>query len=664
MQRIFASRAGLVLSVVAFSLVVFVLLRLVLLLQVYGQIDHGPVSLLAIFGVGFAHDLVVSLLAFAPVLLITTLLPERMYRTLAHPMVVYPLVFAVLSALIFVAVAEWLFWDEFGARANFIAVDYLVYRREVTGNIQESYNLPLLFTVIFSTAVVGVLLLRRFLDRARNAAGSGRSRLLAAVIAVTAFAGALAFDGEALANFSRNTWAIELSRNGVYQFFHAFRHNELDYDTFYVREDVHLLDRLLREEVQGPYDRFLSDAPLDVTRAVDNPGPEKHLNVMLVVVESLSGDYLATFGNTEKITPNLDRLVSESMFFDNFYALGNRTVRGLEAITLSLPPTPGSAIVRRPDNAHMFSLGTVFGSKGYDVRFLYGGYGYFDNMNTFFGGNGFDVIDRPLLTEDESEFATAWGVADEYIFKRAAREADRSYAAGKPFFSLVMTTSNHRPYDIPPGRINEPTGHPHLKAVQYTDWAINKLIEDARSKPWFDDTVFVIVADHCAGSAGKTALPLERYHIPMWIYSPKHIAPQRVTQLASQMDLAPTVLAQLGFDYTSRFVGRDIFTTPPERRRALMATYQRMGYFANDKLVILSPQNRVDEVTKSGGDFETPVSVPDDAVRRAIAYYQGASYRYHYRLDRDSELAAPAMSVRLAARPANLREQQPVQRTQ
>ena len=131
-------------------------------------------------------------------------------------------------------------------------------------------------------------------------------------------------------------------------------------------------------------------------------------------------------------------------------------MRGLEALTLGIPPTAGSAVVRRPNNSGLFSLASVLNRKGYDSKFIYGGYGYFDNMNAFFAGNGYQIVDRTDFAADEQGFTTVWGVADEYLYLRTLREADKSYAAKKPFFSMVLTASNHRPYTFPVGRIDAP----------------------------------------------------------------------------------------------------------------------------------------------------------------------------------------------------------------
>ncbi len=223
------------------------------------------------------------------------------------------------------------------------------------------------------------------------------------------------------------------------------------------------------------------------------------------------------FGNTEGITPFLDSLAGESLMFTQLYATGTRTVRGLEALSLCVPPTPGQSIVRRPGNEDLFSIGKVFREKGYTTEYIYGGYSYFDNMGYFFSHNGYRVVDRSALKDEEIDYENIWGVADENLFDLTLRELDQKTSSG-PVFAHVMTTSNHRPFTYPAGRIDIPSRTNRSGAVKYTDYAVGRFIREARKHDWFDNTMFVIVADHCASSAGKTELPVSKYHIPMLIY--------------------------------------------------------------------------------------------------------------------------------------------------
>jgi len=335
-------------------------------------------------------------------------------------------------------------------------------------------------------------------------------------------------------------------------------------------------------------------------------------------------------GDARNLTPNLDALRRESLYFNNFYATGTRTDRGLEAITLSIPPTPGRSIVKRIGRESGYaSLGQQLTARGYDAVFVYGGRGYFDNMNAFFSGNGYRIVDQSSIDESEISFKNAWGMADEDLYRQTLKLADADHAKQQPFFLQLMTTSNHRPYTYPEGRIDIPSGDGREGAVKYTDHAIAQFLQAAKHKPWFDNTLFIFVADHTAGSAGVEDLPVSNYQIPLWIYAPKLIAPREDAKLASQIDLAPTVLGLLNLDYTSTFFGRDLLKEDALPPRVLIGNYQHLGLFDGKNLAILSPRGgmRVHE-DALGNSHETTVGNDNPLVRRAIAYYQSAAYGF------------------------------------
>jgi phosphoglycerol transferase MdoB-like AlkP superfamily enzyme len=319
-------------------------------------------------------------------------------------------------------------------------------------------------------------------------------------------------------------------------------------------------------------------------------------------------------------------------------------VRGLEALSLSLPPTPGQSIVRRPSNDLLFSLGSVLEDKGYSVLFAYGGYGYFDNMNAFFDANDYRSLDRRSIPSQEVEFENIWGVADEHLFAHVLREIDREKAArpGRPVFAHVMTTSNHRPYTYPPGRIDIPSGTGREGAVKYTDYALGRLIEGARSRAWFKDTLFVITADHGASARGTSRIPVDKYRIPVFFHSPAHLAPRRVDRLMSQIDIAPTLLGLLQIDYYTKFLGHDLLHTPPGEDRAFVANYQTLGYLKGERLLVLQPKRKVEEFRVQGEQL-FPAKTADPALaREAIAFYQVASHVFRSGLYGDEEQVPPA----------------------
>lgn len=603
--------------------------RVIFLLYSLSDVDITIPTLAGIFIIGIFYDLVNACYFSIPLLVYTWLVPEGQYTRKWNRYTLYGLFFVLTYILLFNAVAEWFFWEEFNTRFNFIAVDYLVYTTEVLGNIQESYPIGWIITGI---TLICTLLVYRTTDhiRADDAMPAGfgqRSLVTAGFIALP-----LLFFftiTTRLHHFSNNAYANELAGNGMYELFAAYRNNELSYDQFYKKIKCEDSFKEMKKLLKTSEAAYISDKPFDITRVVKHSGPEKKLNIVLISVESLSADFMNTFGNTKGITPFLDSLASHSLLFTQLYATGTRTVRGLEALSLCVPPTPGQSIVRRPHNEHLFTLGKVFEEKGYESKFIYGGYGYFDNMGYFFGNNEYDVVDRNQLKDDEIDYENIWGVADENLFTLAGKEIEHTIASGKPVFAHVMTTSNHRPFTYPDGRIDIPSSTGRDGAVKYTDFAIGKFIRACSHKPWFSNTMFIITADHCASSAGKTELPIHKYHIPLLIYSPANIQPARMERLMSQIDLGPTLLGLLNFSYTSKFYGYDIFSLEPGRERAFISTYQSLGYVKNNKLVVLSPQQKLDTYHVSlDGRLQQQEGNDPALTREAIAWYQSASYAF------------------------------------
>ena len=585
-----------------------------------------PWRLLPAMGIGALFDLGAASFMLAPLALLLALWPARRAGGARSLRWVLGLLLVPLSlGLVFVAASEFTFWNEFASRFNFIAVDYLIYTNEVVGNIRESYNLPLLLAAVGAVALLlGVGLWRGLHPALVAQAGPLKRRLAVAALWLAAPVLAYGVLDARYKEFSANAQLNELAGNGYFDFWHAFWANEIDYPRFYKTLPREQALATLAAELKTPG----ADPNKPFDREVRAAGPEQRRNVVLVSIESFSASFMGAFGNTQGITPQMDKLASEGLLFTRLYATGTRTVRGLEALALSVPPTPGHSIVKRPDNANLFTLGEVFNSKGYESLYLYGGYGYFDNMSTFFGGNGYTVIDRTALKKDEIHFENIWGVADEDLFTLALRELDVRHAAAKPFFAHVMTTSNHRPFTYPAGRIDIPSKTGREGGVKYTDWAIGRFAEQARSKPWFANTVFVFVADHTHNGRGRQELPPPSYHIPMVIWAPGIVAPGRVDSIASQIDVAPTLLALLNFSYRSRFFGQDILNEGRTHQRALMANYQTVGYYEAGRIVELKPNARVRVVDAATGQ---PVPLDDPARRleaEAISYYQVASDAY------------------------------------
>lgn len=605
-ERKYARPWGYIIEIVLFAAVVYVYF----LPSVFNEYGGGAPKIAKIF-------LTYKLLSFS----LRLFLPR--IRSAWRRWEVRVVVFLYVFVLLFNCISEYCFWDEFGVRYNFIAVDYLVYTSEVIGNIFESYPMiPIIMGVSAFSVLITWLLLRRShlqLDRIWSLKSFVSHTVVFAVVVVLGFE-VLMYNR--LYAGCNNLFATELQSNGGFDFYLSFRSNELKYDQFYptlpeqqCRKELH---KLLTE---GNDSLQLGSLKQKVVKK----------NIVLITVESLSASFLKDYGNKDGLTPNLDTLMQRSLVFDNLYAVGNRTVRGLEALSLCLPPSSGESIIKRAHNTGLFSVGKLLRNNGYRVQFLYGGDSYFDNMGAFFGGNGYEVVDKKNFNLAKIRFSNIWGVCDEDAYDKLLAVADEDNRSGKPFFVNMMTISNHRPYTFPAGKIKMNKGDVKSRngGVKYTDFAIGQFLKEARHKSWFKETVFIFVADHCASSAGATDIPIDDYHIPALVYSPGFIEPGRISKLCSQMDLMPTVLSLLHFSERAHFIGRNVLSSN-FRPRAFMATYQNLGYWENNCLTVLSPVRRVEQYDvkqlTDGSHAETLRKHPiSDYVQRAQVYYQDAN---------------------------------------
>ncbi len=616
------------LLLVIFSLSIWLMLRLLLAIEL-GLNQFSLNEFLGVFAVGLWFDLATICYLASPWLLAAAIFPKVWDRFYSMLRIRWGLMFLWMFFLVFTAVAEYIFWQEFGTRFNFIAVDYLVYTHEVIGNIRESYPVTYILIAITAFILLVLLMVNRHLQFAAKVQQKPRFVLTLAAIVLPLMSYQLANVDQM--QFSKNSYANELAGNGVFSFAAAARRNELDYNAFY--QTIPDKDAKAILAAMGVSRAVASVRP----KSLDKPqylGPFKRRpkNVVLVMVESLSADYLGAYGNQQHLTPNLDRLAKESLVFDRVYATGTRTVRGLDALSVAIPPIPGQAIVHRPDSDHLATLGEFLEAQKFKTYFIYGGYGVFDSMNAYFRGNDYQVVDRTDFDKSTIQTENVWGVDDESLFSNAIKLLDAHQPTGQPFFAHIMTTSNHRPFTFPDGKIDLPQGR-REGAVKYTDYAIGKLIAEAKTKPWFNDTLFVIVADHCASAAGKTKLPVDKYHIPVMFYAPDLLTPGHHIRLLSQIDFAPTLLDILGAKGSQQFFGQSIFEA--ERMhlpaRAFISNYQELGYYRGDTLIVLSPKKKVQAYHVNPLSLEsTPGVAQPKVLKEAIAYYQMAAQAYKH----------------------------------
>ena len=555
------------------------------------------------------------------------------YRKQIRLVLYYIAIFIFVLVIVQNAISEFFFWNEFGVRYNFIAVDYLIYTNTVIGNIMESYPVVPLFTGIgLLTALFTYFIVihtKPFLYNLPSFSDKIKGLIIYVVLFVISVQ-VIPFLAEQ--EKSSNVFTNELQADGLYKFYVAFMTNELDYHKFYKTLPDAETFAILKNQLPGISNQT-------TLRTIKSDSAAIRKNVVLITIESYSAEYLKEFANKKKLTPFLDSIAKESLQFTNLYAVGNRTVRGLEAVTLCLPPSAAESVVKRTDNKEKFSTGSIFKQKGYTLKYMYGGDAYFDNMGDFFGGNGYDIIDKKSFAPEEISFSNIWGVCDEDMYRKAIKVMNSEAKKNKPFFNHIMTVSNHRPFTYPEGKIDI---SPKIKSrdggVKYTDYALKQFFAMASKQSWFKNTVFVILADHCASSSGKTELPMDKYHIPAMIYAPGFITAKEDTILMSQIDIMPTLFGLLNFSYQSKFYGQDVFS-PEYKPRAFIATYQDLGLIKGDVLTIISPVKKVKQFQlisqpnpklKRGFNLfyeEKPMTkMREDLVNETISYYQTSAY--------------------------------------
>ncbi len=648
MSKLFPSRFKLLFYFVKTFILLSTLIRLIFVIWVFKELEFSLIQIGKTFLIGFLFDLgTVSFFAL-PYALYLLAFPRRWHGSVFDRIVTWFAYSLGLVIFLFSFFAEITFWEEFKNRFNFIAVDYLIYTYEVVKNINESYPIPWLIAgILILTAILLFMTVRRGVFMATfQSKNTFREKLFPTLLVLGTVLVFAFFVKNKDAEQFENRYNNEIAKTGIYSFFAAFRNNELSYADFYKTLPIKEAFAEVKTEFKDRGDSLLFPEKELIYRNISNTDslPEKRPNVIFICVESLSAKFLGSFGNTENITPTLDSLAGHSVFFTNLFATGTRTVRGMEAITLSIPPTPGRSIVKRENNQQLFTIGEVFRQKGYNRNFFYGGDGYFDNMNSFFGGNGFNIVDRGRgflmdesitttrtnIEDDEVTFENAWGIADEDIYNKVIKIADEAHSAGKPFFDFVMTTSNHRPYTYPEGKIDIPSGSGRSGAVKYTDYAIGEFLKNAQKREWFKNTVIIIMADHCASSAGRQELDIKNYHIPALMLNLPNTPPQKVDKMASQIDIFPTLFSLLNWNYATNLYGTDILKMKPSEERAFVGTYRKLGLLkADGKVMVLGDQRASNfyEWNRESNEL-LPLKENEAFLREIISNYQTADYLF------------------------------------
>ncbi len=535
------------------------------------------------------------------------------------------------------------FIAEFDTRPNRLAIEYLNRPQEVVPMLLKGFLSQVIAGTVVAT--LALLLAWRGFSRALRAAPYLRwkPRLVAVVLLPPLlFLGIRSSLGHRPANpssvvFASDHLVNQLCLSSGYSLYYAVYRmkDEADASGIYgsMPRDEILAEVRAQMKTVEPADFTDPELPT-LHRQVASVRRERPKNLVILLEESLGAQYVGELGG-RGLTPHLDRLADQGWWFDRMYATGTRSARGIEAVVTGFLPTPARAVLKLGlAQGGFFTLANLLGDKGYRTQFFYGGEAHFDNMSGFLTGNGFaEVIDRDDIADPV--YVGSWGASDEDMFRKAHETLEAN--GDDPFCALIFSVSNHTPWEFPKGRIGvvgEETATED-NSVRYADYAIGEFIRLAKDSSYWEDTIFVVVADHDSRVFGADRVPVERFHIPAVILG-ADVPAQRDARITSQIDLGPTLLSLMGIDSEHPMVGRDLTRlAADDPGRAILQYGESFGYLTEDQIVVLRPGLEPEHLTWREGLYG-PVETPDaDFIRTARAHALLPSWLYaerRYRL--------------------------------
>lgn len=592
-----------------------------------------------IFPIGLRMDIILlSYISFLPALLLSVL-PDDYLQKIKRFFTIYFLTFLFL--ILFMELASHDFINEYDTRPNKLFIDYLIYPKEVMGTLVKSYLGSMIFSFLllavalyFSIKKAGALFFPKFTMY--------RTKLmLFPLVAFLLFLGARSSltskrpINASNAIFSTDQLTNNLGLNSLYTVGFALYSikNEGNAEKMYGKMDANeALSRVKKYMNVDQADFTDPDLPLMHLQKTDSAIARPY-NVVVFLQESLGAEYVGSLGGLP-LTPEFDKLTKEGMLFTNLYATGTRSVRGIEAVITGFLPSPSESVVKLSNSqTGFYTLAQNFKEKGYQTSFIYGGMANFDNMASFFNGNGFSkIIDEKDYDSDKAAFKGTWGYSDEDLAVKA-NEYFKSLG-DKPFFSLMFSTSNHEPFEFPDGRIKlydkeKNTVH---NAMKYADFSIGKFFEMAKKEPYFKNTIFLIIADHNTRTYGKNLVPINKFHIPALIIGPDVPKGVDYAKLCSQIDIAPTLLNFVGMDFNNPMPGRNLMKLPATTTgRAIMQFHNNNAFRVGNEVVILQPNKEPLQFKMKNDTVLIPIKLNPEMAKDALAHITAASYLYKER---------------------------------
>ena len=624
------------LFIFAASLLLALSISRALLVAVHLSRVDAVEGLLFVMLQGLRFDfIVVCTLALPPALLAPILCNRTGWLTVMK--------FYLISAfviVIFMEAASPAFIDEYDLRPNILFVEYLKYPREVASMLWLAYKADI-FIGLFLVFALG-LAFSRYLTLNINPQTRMKptsSLLCSLLVLLVCAVGIRSSFGHRPANpstvaFSTDLLVNDLSISSLYSVLYAI-YNSQRYEGS-VEAYGHMTNEIVLQQVRDDMavreSDFLSVEAPTLHRSEWVQPRDQFLNLVIILQESLGAEFVGALGGVN-VTPELDSLSEEGIWFDNLYATGTRSVRGIEAVVTGFTPTPARSVVKLPKSqSGFFTIAELLARRGYDTSFIYGGEAHFDNMRHFFVGNGFARIIEEKDFADPA-FRGSWGVSDEDLFQRAHEEF--SQISERPFFSLVFTSSNHTPFEFPQDAIalyEKPQATVN-NAVKYADHAMGDFFRQAKNSDYWDNTLFLVVADHNSRVRGANLVPIEYFHIPALVLGGP-VKPQTYSRLSSQIDLLPTMLGLMGVDEDHPATGHDLFRPDIDEipGRAIMQYNTTQAYMQGDQVVVMELNKEPALYQKTDAGLVRSTEPGSPLIERALAYSIWSSRAYQERL--------------------------------
>ena len=586
------------LLIIYFGMVaIFFLGRLGLFALYYDRISQSGTEYWWTFLYGLRMDTIVACLFLLIPAMILLLLPAFLRIVGNISLRIYFLL--IFLVIIYIENATFPFFAEFDVRPNALFINYLEYPKEVLGNIWASYKLELLISSVM-LIVFAVWFWKQSKDFFREVYKIPYTKrvLLFIPVFLILFIGMRSSFQHRPANISDATYTKshlvnEITKNSLYAIGYAYytqktmgadmkRYGKMPIEEAYQRMGKRL--DLDPKRCKTPFARVV---PTAFKR-------DKPKNLVIFVQESLGAQFVGALGDHRGITPNIDRFSKQGLFFNSLYSNGTRSIRGLAGLSAGFLPVPGKGVLKRnKSQKDFFTVAQLLKPYGYHSVFIYGGEKRFDNMASWYYGNGFDeIIDEKKF--ENPIFHGIWGVSDEDLVARANQEFQTFYNKKQPFVSVMFSTSNHTPFEYPEGRIKLVEGikkNTAENAIKYADYAIGKFIDEARKLSYYKDTIFLIASDHNVRVYGDDLLPFNMFKI-MGLILGEGVEAKKIDRLSMQPDLLATALDLIGIDKLRYpILGHSIYEDH-KKDISLMQFHQMYGLRAGEEIAIIQPEEK------------------------------------------------------------------------